>query len=394
MPVFTGGSDAFVVDLLNACEDARRGMEMTVVLVFPVNWCIFRKITPVMRALKTILIIVFAVLALWIILGLAGPGGYRVERGTTIGAAPEEVYRYVSMLGRMKEWGPWQEMDKDQVHTIEGTDGTVGAIWTWQGDTVGSGSQRIVALDPNKRVECELLFREPFESRSTVAFDLEPRGDSTRIVWSMSGENGFMGRIMGVFMDMEGMIGKDFERGLSTLRRLAEQAHAEAAAEVAANTVNGYRIEVMENGTQVYVGTRNTKLKWAAMEAFYGAQFGASAAAVSAAGLELAGPPCAIFWEWNEQDRTADLMAAMPVKGNDSTVVKGFTTHVIPAGRMLKVAYYGPYDGSMNAHLALDRYIKDKGMTQDGNVIEEYVTDPMAEPDTAKWLTNIYYQVK
>jgi effector-binding domain-containing protein/uncharacterized protein YndB with AHSA1/START domain len=367
---------------------------MTIVLEIPVNWCIFRKITPVMRALKTILIIVFAVLALLIILGLAGPGSYRVERDTTIGATPEEVYRYVSMLGRMKEWGPWQEMDKDQVHTLEGTDGTAGAVWKWEGDTVGTGSQRIVALDPNRRVECELLFVEPFESRSTVAFDLEARGDSTRIVWSMAGENGPMGRIMGVFMDMEEMIGSDFERGLARLKEVVEQAHAEAAAERAANTVNGYLIEVVENGTQVYVGTRNTKLKWAAMEAFYGAQFGASAAAVAAAGLELAGPPSTIFWEWNEQDRTADLMAAMPVQGDSTTSVPGFTTHVIPAGRMLKVAYYGPYDGSMNAHLALDRYIKDKGMTQDGNVIEEYVTDPMAEPDTAKWLTYIYYQVK
>ncbi len=347
-----------------------------------------------MRALKTILIIVFAVLALLIILGLAGPDRYRVERATTIAATPDEVYRYVSMLARMKEWGPRQEMDRDQVQTIEGTDGTVGAIWTWRGDTVGVGSQRIVAMEANRRVTCELHFIEPFESKSMVDYELEQRGDSTRMVWTMSGENNFMGRIMGVFVDMDGMIGADFERGLAKLKAMVEGAHAEALTADAEHTVDGYRIETITNGEQVYIGTRNKKLKWNAMQPFFAAQFAAAAVAVSEAKLELAGAPSAVYWEWNEQERTADLMAAMQVKGVAGTEVKGFTTHVIPAGRMLKVAYYGNYDGSMKAHMAMDKYILDKGLTHYGNVIEEYVTDPMAEPDTAKWLTNVYYMVK
>ncbi len=349
---------------------------------------------PDMRALKTILIIVFAVLIILVILGLTGPGAYSVERSTTMAASPAVVYEYVSKLGHMKEWGPWQEMDKDQVQTIEGTDGTVGAVWSWKGDTVGTGSQRIVAMEPNKKVTCELHFIEPFESKSMVDYELEPSGDSTRMVWRMSGENNFMGRIMGVFMDMDEMIGPDFERGLVKLKTVVEASHAEAMAAEAAQTVDGYRIETIDNGEQVYIGTRNKKLKWSAMQPFFGAQFGASAAAVAAAKLELAGAPSAVYWEWNEQEQTADLMAAMPVNGDAETEVKGFTTHVIPAGRMLKVAYYGDYDGSMKAHMALDKYIKDKGLTHYGNVIEEYVTDPMAEPDTTKWLTNIYYQVK
>jgi effector-binding domain-containing protein/uncharacterized protein YndB with AHSA1/START domain len=347
-----------------------------------------------MRALKTILIIVFAVLALLVILGLAGPGNYRVQRATTIAATPEEVYRYVSLLGRMKEWGPWQEMDRDQVQTIEGTDGTVGAVWRWQGDTVGVGSQRIVAMEPNRKVSCELHFIEPFESKGTVDYELEQRGDSTRMVWTMSGENNFMGRVMGVFVDMDRMIGADFERGLAKLRTMVEAVHAEALAAEAERTVDGYRIETISNGQQVYIGTRNRMVKWSALQPFFAEQFGAAAAAIGGAGLEFAGAPSAVYWEWNEQERTADLMAAMPVKGDATTGLKGFTTHVIPAGRMLKVAYYGDYDGSMRAHMAMDKYILDKGLTHYGNVIEEYVTDPMAEPDTAKWLTNIYYMVR
>lgn len=363
-------------------------------LVFLAGSCIFRTNSPDMRALKTILIIVFAVLAILLVLGLTGPADYRVERSTTMAAAPAQVYEYVSHLGHMKEWGPWQEMDKDQVQTIEGTDGTVGAVWSWKGDTVGSGSQRIVAMEPNKKVTCELHFIEPFESKSMVDYELEPVGDSTRMVWRMSGENNFMGRIMGVFMNMDDMIGADFECGLTKLKTVVETARAQALAAEAEHTVDGFRIESVANGEQIYIGTRDKKLKWSAMQPFFAAQFGGAAQAVAEAMLELAGAPSAVYWEWNEKDQTADLMAAMPVKGDAKTEVKGFATHVIPAGRMLKVAYYGPYESSMKAHLAIDKYIKDKGLTHYGNVIEEYVTDPMAEPDTTKWLTNIYYQVK
>ena len=347
-----------------------------------------------MRALKTILIILLALLGLLVILGLMGPKTYRVERSTVVGAPPNVVYDYVSHLASMKEWGPWQAMDKDQVQSIEGTDGTVGAVWKWEGDTVGTGMQTLKALEPNKSVRAELKFVEPMESVSTATYDLEERGDSTRLTWGMEGENNFMGRIMGVFMDMDKMLGPDFEKGLSNLKVLAEKRHADDRSELAANTVNGYRIETVENPEMVYIGTRNKKLKWNDMTAFFGDRFPAAGAAIGAAKLNMAGAPSAVYWEWNEKDQTADLMAAMPVQGDASTKVAGFETHVIPSGKMLKIAYYGAYDGSMNAHMAMDQYITDKGLTHYGNVIEEYVTDPMAEPDTAKWLTNILYMVK
>ncbi|HRP00721.1 MAG TPA: SRPBCC family protein [Flavobacteriales bacterium] len=347
-----------------------------------------------MRALKTILIILLALVGLLVILGLVGPSNYRVERSTTIAAPPAVVYGYVSHLSSMKEWGPWQAMDKDQVQRIEGTDGTVGATWHWEGDTVGTGSQKIVSLEPNKNVRCELHFIEPFESISTATYDLEPVGDSTRITWGMEGENTFMGKIMGVFMDMDKMIGPDFEKGLANLKALAEEEQAAVLAEKASRTVDGYLIETVEGAETVYIGMRDKKLKWKDMGAFFGTHFPAIGAALGAAQLEMAGAPSGVYWAWNDKDQTTDMMAAMPVKGDASTQVAGYTTHVVPAGRRLKVAYYGDYTKNMDAHLAIDTYIREKGLTHYGNVIEEYVTDPMAEPDTAKWLTNIYYMVK
>jgi effector-binding domain-containing protein len=363
--------------------------------VSPGGNCIFRANSPDMRALKTILIILAALVGLLIILGLVGPSNYRVERSTVIAAPPEVVYGYVSKLASMKEWGPWQEMDKDQVQSIEGADGTVGAVWMWEGDTVGKGRQELTELVENDRVRTKLVFVVPVmgESVSVGTYDLEVQGDSTKITWGVEGENGFMGKITGVFMDMDKKLGPVFEKGLSNLKGMAEAQHAEARTSLASKTVGGYLIETVDRPETVYVGKRAT-VKFDAMTAFYGKTYAAAGPAIGKAGLEMAGYPCGVFFQWDEQNGQADMMAAMPVKAASDLKVAGMDVHVVPASKMLQVAYYGPYDGSAKAHYAIDEHIKAQGLTHYGNVIEEYVTDPMAEPDTSKWLTNIYYMIK
>jgi effector-binding domain-containing protein len=284
-------------------------------------------------------------------------------------------------------------MDKDQVQSIQGTDGTVGAIWMWEGDTVGKGMQTLTSLEPNKSVRAELKFVEPMESVSTATYDLEVVGDSTRITWGMEGKNGFMGRIMGVFMDMDKMLGPDFEKGLATLKGMAEQDHAEALAERQAKTVDGFVIETVERPETVYVGKR-AKVKFADMSAFYGKTYAAAGEAVGKAGLEMAGAPSGVYFEWDEKKGETDMMAAMPVKAGSDLKVEGMDVHTVPASKMLHIAYSGAYEGSAKAHYAIDGYIRTKGLTHYGNVVEEYVIGPASEPDTAKWLTNIYYMIK
>jgi len=346
-----------------------------------------------MRALKTLLIILFSVLAVITVLAILGDSTYRVERSTVVAAPPEVVYGYVSRLESMKQWGPWQQMDKDQVQTLEGTDGTVGAVWRWEGDTVGKGSQTIMSLEPNKAVRCQLHFVEPFESISTATYDLQPVGDSTMVTWGMEGENGFMAKVMSLFMNMDKMIGPDFEKGLANLKALAEKEQAEKDAALAAKTFGGYVIETIDRPETVYVGKRG-KVKFGDLEKFYGTSFGAAGAAVGNAGLNLAGAPSGVYFAWDEKAGVADLLAGMPVVAPADLKMPGLDVYTVPASKMLHIAYYGSYDGSMRAHIAMDEMIKANGLTHYGNVIEEYITDPGAEPDTAKWLTNIYYMVK
>lgn len=348
-----------------------------------------------MRALKTILIILAALGVLILVLGLMGPKSYRVERSTVIEASPEVVYGYVSHVGSMKDWGPWQELDKDQVQKVEGTDGTVGAVWTWEGDTVGKGRQELTELVENKSVRTKLTFFVPVmgESVSTGTYDLEPTATGTRMTWGFEGENGFIGRAMGVFMDMDKQLGPDFEKGLAKLKTMAEDEARELVQNVAEKTFNGYVVETVERPELVFVGRKAT-VKFADIATFYATNMPAAGAAVGQAGLEMNGYPSGVYFSWDENKGTAELLAGMPVKASADLAVPGMDVHVITPTTMLHVAHYGPYENTGSAHEALDAMIAAKGLTEYGNRIEEYVTDPGSEPDTTKWLTNVYTMVK
>lgn len=349
-----------------------------------------------MRILKILLIIFLALLGLVCLLGFMGPESFRYERSMTIEAPVRVVYDHVRKFEKMKQWGPWQASDHDMVNTLTGVDGEVGAMWTWSGDTVGTGKQELISVVQDSATRAKLTFSVPVigDMHSLATFDLKPDGSATKVTWGMEGETGFWGKVMGKFGDSDAQLGTMFEQGLVGLKAMCEAEVARTAAELAAKTSGGYIIETVERPELVYIGKRNKAVKWADMAAFYGTSFGAAGAALGAEKLEPSGAPSGIFWAWNEKEQTADMMAAMPVKAAADTKLEGFETHVIPPSKMLLVAYYGDYAKNMPAHEAIDAYIVAKGLVHYGNVIEEYVTDPMAEKDTAKWLTNIYYMVK
>lgn len=346
-----------------------------------------------MRALKTLLIIVLALAVILIILAYTGPKTTVVKRSVVIEAPPATVYPMIASLRTMHEWSPWVEMDRDQQNEWSGTDGAVGSIQTWKGDTVGVGSQEVIALEQDRKVTTELKFHEPWESTSTVDLELTPEGGNTRVDWIMTQENEGLNRLMAVFMDMDKMIGPDFERGLARLKAKAEAAQHTATAELNAKTHRGYVIETIERPTTTYIGKR-AKVKFADMEKFFGTNFPAAYGAAAANGIQPAGHPTSIFFEWDEKNMTTDVMAAIPVQAAENVSVKGFETYTVPASKMLHIPYYGAYDKSENAHYAMDEMIKANQLTHYGNVLEEYVTDPATEPDTAKWLTNIYYMIR
>jgi len=177
--------------------------------------------------LKKILAFVVAAVALLLAVIATRPADFKVERARTIAAPAAVIYAQIADFGRWASWSPWAKLDPSMKATLSGAPAAVGHGYAWAGnDKVGEGRMTIAALEPGRRVDIDLEFLKPMEARNPTSFALVPESAGTRVTWTMTGHNGFVARAFTLFMDMDKMVGGDFERGLASLQGVAE---AEAA---------------------------------------------------------------------------------------------------------------------------------------------------------------------
>ena len=152
------------------------------------------------------------------------PSEFLIVRTRTFAAPPEVVFDYVSDFHRWTEWSPWEKLDPDLVRTHSGAPSGKGAIYEWSGNKkVGKGRMEIIGEQPPNRLDIKLDFLAPFEAHNQSVMTLEPGGAGTRMVWTMNGHANFMTKLMSVFMNMDKLIGADFERGLANLKAVVER---------------------------------------------------------------------------------------------------------------------------------------------------------------------------
>lgn len=163
------------------------------------------------------------------------PSTYSVQRTATFKAAPDITFALVNDFHRWGEWSPWDKMDPNQKTTFEGAATGVGAKYSWSGnDQVGEGRMTIEESKVNELVRIKLEFLRPFESTSPTTFTFAPAAEGVSVTWKMDGTNNFMGKAFSLFMNMDAMLGKDFDNGLAAMGKIAEaetkkRAEAEAA---------------------------------------------------------------------------------------------------------------------------------------------------------------------
>lgn len=338
-----------------------------------------------MKAVKIVLIVIGALIALLLLTGLFVKKDYRVERSIVINAPSGVVMDQVKSLKNQQQWSPWAELDTNMNVTFSGVDGQVGSYSEWHGNSdVGKGRQEVTAISPN-RVETHLTFFEPMESESDAYVQLEEQGDkAVKATWGFTGNTPYPMNIMCLFMDA--MMGKDFEKGLSKLKARCESIASSK------KTYRGFEIHEMDMQPRTYIAKRE-EVGFDKIADFYGKNFPKIYELTGKAGLKPAGSPSGIFYKWDSEAKKASMAAAIPVE-NAGAKVKDYETITVPGGKTLFIDYYGAYEKSENAHYAMDEYMKEKNLTMNEVVVEEYITDPSTEKDTSKWLTRIYYPVK
>lgn len=175
--------------------------------------------------IKTILFVLVAAVALLLIVAATRPDTFRVERSATIAAPAEKLFPLINDLHAFNTWNPYALKDPAMKIDFAGPTAGPGARYDFAGNKeVGKGRITLTGAKAPSEVTMQLDMFEPFEGHNTVVFSLVPEGAGTRVTWAMHGPSAFITKLMGLFFNMDQMIGKDFEAGLAHLKQRAEKA--------------------------------------------------------------------------------------------------------------------------------------------------------------------------
>lgn len=330
--------------------------------------------------MKKVLYVIVALVVVYLLLCMFMPSDTRVERTGTIQAPASAVQAILADFNTFEKWSPWKEKDPNMKVTVEGEPGKPGHKYTWDGNKeVMKGTMTLDAVSGDSVLQTLDMGWGP----SDVYMVTKEENGTTTLTWGFYAKTPFLFRAMHLFMDMDKMLGADYEKGLANLKTLVEST-------VAATAAKNYDVKELTWEARTFYGKR-AKIGFQDLSAFFGETYPKLFEDAGKNKAEPQGPPSALFFSWDDSTNVTECAAVVPVK-NDAKI-KGWEKFTTPAGKVLHIEYYGAYDKSIDAHMAMDKYMTEKGLSQ-SLVLEEYVTDPGVEKDTAKWLTNIYYILK
>jgi len=170
-----------------------------------------------------IMIVAIVLIAALLIFAAARPDTFRIQRRTSVKAPPAKVFALVNDFHNWVDWSPWEKMDPKMKKTHSGTPMGKGAVFEWAGNKkVGKGRMEIIESSPGSRIMIQLEFIEPFERHNITEFTLKAERNSTIVTWAMYGPSPYLAKLTGLFFNIDDMIGKDFEAGLSSIKAVAE----------------------------------------------------------------------------------------------------------------------------------------------------------------------------
>lgn len=174
--------------------------------------------------IQTVVIAVVALIAILLVYAALKPDTFRVERSTTIRAAPEKIFPLVNDLHQWERWSPWEKVDPAIQRAYSGAEGGVGAVYEWNGNKrIGQGRMEIVESQPSTKVVLKIDFIQPMEGHNKIDFVITQRGDVSTLSHAMYGPSPYISRLMTIFFSMDKMIGSKFEEGLASLKAIVEK---------------------------------------------------------------------------------------------------------------------------------------------------------------------------
>ena len=171
------------------------------------------------------IVVIVLVVAIFCVVVAMQPSHYHIERSATMTAPASVVFNQVNDFHKWDAWSPWAKLDANMKQSYEGPPAGSGAMYSWIGDSqVGEGRMTITDSKPAELVKIKLEFIKPFAAINATNFMFTSQGNQTSVKWTMDGDNTFMGKAFSLFMNMDKMVGGDFEKGLAQMKAVAEAA--------------------------------------------------------------------------------------------------------------------------------------------------------------------------
>ena len=172
-----------------------------------------------------ILIALAVIVVLFVVIVAMQPSEFGVVRSATISAPAPALFAQVNDFHKWEAWNPWGKLDPTMKQAYEGAPAGTGAIYTWSGNNeVGEGRMTITESRPSDLIRIKLEFFKPFAATNTAEFTFKPEGNQTAVTWSMTGNNNFLAKAVHLFMNMDKMVGGQFEKGLAQMGSVVEAA--------------------------------------------------------------------------------------------------------------------------------------------------------------------------
>ena len=340
-----------------------------------------------MKFLKPFFFFLLAVLVVTAILSMLMPTKQKIERSITINAPAAVIYRQLIKLENFNKYSVWSQKDSTIKYTRTGTDGTEGAGTSWTGDPEisGDGKIEIVSLEENKTIKHKLSFTKPKKGTAESAFALKETNGVTTLTWNFDLVTPRPWNIFNLFYSLDKKMGTDFDESLTTLKTAIEKINGTTPAKT-------YDVQLMNFPATEFAMIRQ-QVKWMDLLSFFEEHLpivyqeaqNANATPGTATGL---------IYEWDEKNQQADIAAAVPVAAGtkiDNPIVQATN---IPASKAVFVTYTGAYDKLQDAYNSIEQYLSDNKLKAKTPSIEQYVTGPANEKDTAKWITKIVFLVE
>ena len=180
------------------------------------------------KILLAIGIVIIALVVVFVCIVALQPAHYRVQRSATVNAPASVVFAQVNDFHKWNAWSPLAKLDPAMKQTFAGAPSGTGAVYTWAGNSqVGEGRMTITESHPSDLIKIKLEFMKPFAATNATDFTFKPQGNQTAVTWTMDGDNNFTGKAFSLFMNMDKMVGGDFEKGLAQMKAVAEAAPKE-----------------------------------------------------------------------------------------------------------------------------------------------------------------------